>query len=391
MGKDAGGVDRDALAAARSLLATADGPVTLVLGRPSVAESPAWIADAASVLLDARSDVRVLSALRRGNVHGAIDAGMAPGLLPGRVALDGAASVEAVWPTSPGETGLDTAGMLAAAASGQLDTLVVVGADPLTDFPDRALVERALAGVGSLIVIGTVFDELAQRAHVVLPAAGHGEVDGTVTNLEGRVTTVCQRVTPPGTARADWIIAADLARAMGASLAVRSVADLRAEHERVSPSHRGVSDALFTPAGRRDGVVTPVDGAVPLRWTSPEPQPLVPLDSYAIRLVATRRLYDRGTTVQHSASLADLVPGTSLTMNPYDFDRLGVASGSVVVLTAPRSDGTTVRVRVTASPDDGVPRGAGALDVLQPTLDVHALLEAGTLVTPVRIDSGSAE
>jgi hypothetical protein len=29
--------------------------------------------------------------------------------------------------------------------------------------------------------------------------------------------------------------------------------------------------------------------------------------------------------------------------------------------------------------------------VLQPTLDVHALLEAGTLVTPVRIDSGSAE
>ncbi len=33
-------------------------------------------------------DVRFLSALRRGNVHGALDAGLAPGFLPGRVTLD---------------------------------------------------------------------------------------------------------------------------------------------------------------------------------------------------------------------------------------------------------------------------------------------------------------
>ena len=81
-GKDAGGVDAAALATARQLLAEADGPVTLVLGRPSVAEAAEFVVEAAGALLDARPDTAVLSALRRGNVHGAIDLGMAPGLLP---------------------------------------------------------------------------------------------------------------------------------------------------------------------------------------------------------------------------------------------------------------------------------------------------------------------
>ena len=43
---------------------------------------------------------------------------------------------------------------------------------------------------------------------VVLPVAGFAETDGTHTNLEGRVTVLNQKVTPPGTARADWLSAA---------------------------------------------------------------------------------------------------------------------------------------------------------------------------------------
>ena len=38
------------------------------------------------------------------------------------------------------------------------------------------------------------------------------ETDGTTTNLEGRVSVLNQKVTPPGTARTDWMIAAELAQ-----------------------------------------------------------------------------------------------------------------------------------------------------------------------------------
>ena len=61
--------------------------VTVILGRPSLAESADAVVDAAVELRDGIAGVRFLSALRRGNVHGALDMGLAPGLLPGRVEL----------------------------------------------------------------------------------------------------------------------------------------------------------------------------------------------------------------------------------------------------------------------------------------------------------------
>src|SRR5207244_2170122 len=84
-GIDVTGVEASDIGRARELLA--GGDVVVVLGRPSLAESAASIADAAGVLAGL-DGVRFLSALRRGNVHGAQDMGLAPGLLPGRVSLD---------------------------------------------------------------------------------------------------------------------------------------------------------------------------------------------------------------------------------------------------------------------------------------------------------------
>ena len=46
------------------------------------------MAEAVQVLATALPGARFLPALRRGNVHGALDMGLAPGLLPGRVALE---------------------------------------------------------------------------------------------------------------------------------------------------------------------------------------------------------------------------------------------------------------------------------------------------------------
>ena len=96
----------------------ADGDgVVVVLGRPSVAEADDMVDEAAAVLFGAWPEARFLPALRRSNVHGALDMGLAPGILPGRVGLDEArAWYTAAWGAVPEERGLDTAGMLSAAA-----------------------------------------------------------------------------------------------------------------------------------------------------------------------------------------------------------------------------------------------------------------------------------
>ena len=102
-------------------------------------------------------NARFLPALRRGNVQGAIDMGMAPGMLPGRVSLeDGRAWFEHAWGGLPDERGRDTDGHPAVGGRGGHETsgdqpvgaLLLLGADPLHDFPDRGLAERGARECG---------------------------------------------------------------------------------------------------------------------------------------------------------------------------------------------------------------------------------------------------
>ncbi|MGI8754723.1 MAG: molybdopterin oxidoreductase family protein, partial [Acidimicrobiales bacterium] len=247
-------------------------PFTVVLGRGSLAESADATVAAAAALLEAFPETRFLSGLRRANVHGAIDAGLAPGLLPGRVTLaDGRDWFTDAWGSVPAETGLDTAGILDAAAEGAITTLVLLGANPLTDFPDHDLAVRGLKAVETIIAVDTVLNDSSLNANVVLPAAGFAEVDGTTTNIEGRVSVVRQKVTPPGTARPDWMIAAELAFRLGGDLGFTSPGEIWDEIERVSPAHAGLTagallaeaDGLLAgrstpePARDRTGDVTP--------------------------------------------------------------------------------------------------------------------------------------
>ena len=122
------------------------GPaVAVVIGRPSLAEPPTGPAEGA-LMLAALPGVAFLPALRCANVHGAIDLGLAPGLLPGRVALaEGRGWYERHWGASlPARPGLGTLEMLQQAAAGHMEVLFLVGADPLSDCPDRDLAARAL-------------------------------------------------------------------------------------------------------------------------------------------------------------------------------------------------------------------------------------------------------
>jgi NADH-quinone oxidoreductase subunit G len=99
-------------------------------------------------------------------------------LLPGANAF--AAGLMA--PTAP-----PTDRILQAAAAGEVQALILVETDPFATFPDRHLLERALARIDLLIVLDYLDTAVSRRAHVFLPTQALYESGGTFINQEGRV------------------------------------------------------------------------------------------------------------------------------------------------------------------------------------------------------------
>ncbi|MGO9343668.1 MAG: NADH-quinone oxidoreductase subunit NuoG [Acidimicrobiales bacterium] len=255
----------DAAVAALSSIGEDGSGLVVVVGRGSVAENAEVVSEAAGTLADAFPSARFLPALRRGNVMGALDMGLAPGLLPGRVSLESArewyASEEgwsALAPESGYERGRDTAGVLEGLADGSMKAVVLVGADPIGDFPDAELATDALSKADLVIAVDCFRSPSVERAHVVLTAATHHERTGTTTNIEGRVIRVGQKLTPPVMCWPDWMIAVELAARLGSDLGVGSATELWDEIARLAPSHSGLTRAVLDSPGARDGVVVPM-------------------------------------------------------------------------------------------------------------------------------------
>jgi len=379
------------LAGAAELLGT--GPVVVVVGRPSVAESVDATAEAIGALAGL-SNVGFLTALRRGNVHGALDMGLAPGVLPGRVSLNaGRPWFTAAWGAVPEARGFDALGIMEAAAANRIQAMVLLGADPTSDFPDRTLARRALAGVGFTVVVDLFLTDAALHADVVLPVSSWGERPGTTTNIEGRVTRLGQKVTGAGTTRPDWMVAVELALRMGADLGFDTLDGIAAEIAALAPSHLGLTPDRLAQSSARDGLVVPLpDGAeygaeVPpqLTFGGAEPAgPLRPVDAYSLRLVTSRALYDGGALVRHSPSLAPLASGTRFRANPHDLSRLGIRPGDLVRVTSPRAS-----LVLEAISDTGVPRSSAVVDFNQPDEGAGDLIDATQPVTEVRVETAS--
>jgi NADH-quinone oxidoreductase subunit G len=454
----------DQIDRAGSLLAGRDGDVVVILGRPSLAEAPDSIVRAAS-LLAARPGTRFLSALRRSNVHGALDLGLAPGFLPGRVTLDGGRErFTDAWGAVPERRGLDASGILQAAVDGQLHGLVLLDADPIADFPDRRLARDAIANVDFVIACDAFLTESTRAANVFLPVTVWAEKPGTASNIEGRIQRVSQQISPEGTVMSDWRIAAELAARFGADFDLETVPEVQDEIARLAPAFAGVDAALLRRA--RDGIVLPLgdhddelvlDAAGPpitdASWepilpgtiaseegvtshvgtgvveatgtgstTTVKPgltevegpegsraeadaigsaardavaagpplhewdratgrSPAQARDAYALRLVSGRKLYDAGRVSAASPSLAPLAAGATLLVHPSDRDQIGIADGEEVQATSGRG---SVVMPVRAAP--GIPRGVAFLSFNQPGPGASDLIDAGAVVTDVRLE-----
>ena len=328
----------------------ATGSVVVVVGRSNLAESDEYTMAALDAVMTAHPNATVLPVLRRGNVRGALTVGL------GR---------------------RDAVDILADAVNGEIDCLVLVGADPIGDCPDTELARRALAAIPNIIAIDTFATASSSKASVLLPAAAFGEKDGTTTNLEGRVTRLARKVTVNGTSRPDWMVALELADVLGHDLALASVADVHADL--VS------SNAAFASATRSALSAHP-DGVVLESVRSSSPSRVVPpaaeRPGFGYRLVVGRKLYDNGRNVAESPSLAPLAPGSALHMHPLDLERLGATDGASVKVSADRTS-----IVMDVKSDESVQRGTVWAAWAQPGANIGELIDSTKWVNDVKVET----
>ena len=133
----------------------------------------------------------------------------------------------------PGEGGKATRDILAGAASGAIETLILVGVDEI---------DTANLGSAFVVYLGTHGDRGAHRADVILPGAAYTEKSGLWVNTEGRVQNGQRAAFPPGEAREDWAILRALSALVGKTLPFDSLTQLRAALVAAHPTFAGVDE-----------------------------------------------------------------------------------------------------------------------------------------------------
>jgi formate dehydrogenase major subunit len=284
------------------------------------------------------------------NVQGAADMGCSPDLLTGYGDVRDPAVRDRcaeVWgrpvPAAPGRT---LPKMYDAIRGGDITAMFILGEDVVQTDPNSNQVVADLKALEFLVVQELFLTETAKLAHVVLPGASFLEKDGTFTNGERRVQRVRRALPPPGTARADWEILAELLARSGCPGAYASPADVMLEIGRVAAPFAGVryerldGDGLQWPVPSADHPGTPIlhRESFPLgrgRLTCVDYVPSPALASAAghFLLITGRALehYNNGSMTRRSHNLA-LASADAISINLNDAHRLDISPGDEITL-----------------------------------------------------------
>ncbi|MFC7878802.1 molybdopterin oxidoreductase family protein [Isoptericola sp. NPDC057391] len=162
----------------------------------------------------------------QGNGQGGREHGQKCDQLPGYRKIDDPAArahVAGVWGVDPGTLpgpGVPAVELLTSlGAPGGPRALLVHGSNVVVSAPNADRVRERLAALDLLVVCDVVPSETALLADVVLPTTQWAEEEGTMTNLEGRVIRRRRAADPPGEARSELWILAELARRLGSDVA----------------------------------------------------------------------------------------------------------------------------------------------------------------------------
>lgn len=278
-------------------------------------------------LKSAGSDVKLLIPGEQSNAWGAESMGVRPDRLPGFKDISderARAEVEQSWQTKlPADAGLNTREMLHEAVSGGLQALYLAGANLLTTFPDRNLVEEALEAVPFLIVQDLFLTEVAQKADVLLPAASFPAKTGHYTTMDGNVQRVDRSMDNEFETRPDGTIFGEIGDALGVRLAgTRKELEWEIQHL----SGWNAQDHSIAAAPEEMTLVSPKGSpkAAPSKRSEPRANELT--------LVAVERLFAGGGTSYFDEGIRRARPAASAAVHPQDAQRLQVGEGDAVTL-----------------------------------------------------------
>jgi assimilatory nitrate reductase catalytic subunit len=132
--------------------------------------------------------------------------------------------------------------MFDAIAAGKIKAVWIMATNPVVSMPDADKVRDALRRCPLVVVSDCIRNtDTVDLAHVRLPATGWSEKNGTVTNLERRISRQRPLFAASGEAKPDWWIINQVAKRMGFSEAFdyRASAEIFREHAALSAFENG--------------------------------------------------------------------------------------------------------------------------------------------------------
>ncbi|MGO8728853.1 MAG: NADH-quinone oxidoreductase subunit G [Streptosporangiaceae bacterium] len=365
-----GAPDRDPVRAAASALSQ---PGAVILAGERLAEVPGALT--AAVRLAQRSGARLAWIPRRAGERGAIEAGALPTLLPGgRAVTDAAAAADVAraWGVAalPDAPGRDTGQILADAARGDIEALVIAGLDP-ADLPDPAAALAALEAASFIVSLELRVSAVTDRADVVFPVAAVTEKPGTFVNWEGRPGSFHAALAVP--AQPDLRVLASLADEMDVHLGLPDAAAARRElTELAGPAAAGTGRPVGAPtaqAGAGAAAAGPAGQIDQLGLAHPGAGRAI--------LATWHNLLDAGRLQDGEPNLAGTARAPVAMMSAATAAEAGTAEGGKVTVATDRG-AITVPVQIAAMPDRVVwlPTNSAGCEVRRELGAGH-----GTLVT----------
>ncbi|MDC1320238.1 nitrate reductase [bacterium] len=267
-------------------------------------------------------------------------------------------TVQDFWvsPTICTQAGLKAVDLFEACASGKIKALWVMSTNPAVSMPDANSVAAAIQNV-PFVVVSDIMErtDTGDLADVLLPAAGWGEKDGTVTNSERRVSRQRSFLKAPENTRPDWQIICDVAGRMGwtDAFSYTTPAEIFAEYVALSAATgdfgRDLDLSVFAdadyanliptqwPANDKrffaDGQFYHINGRAKML---PIAQPKAPaIEGFTFNTGRNRDQWHTMTRTGKAPRLGAHLAEPYVEINPNDAKPLGITTGDLVQLTAP--------------------------------------------------------
>jgi len=121
--------------------------------------------------------------------------------------------------------------------NGKLKGLILLGEDAA----DIGLTVEELKKLPTLIAVNILKNATTLNASVALPGAGFAEKRGSMINAKGRLQRLNRATNPPGEARDDWEILADLIHALSGGNGLGTIEDVFKQMSAAMPVFAGLS------------------------------------------------------------------------------------------------------------------------------------------------------